>query len=275
METNELVTAHYGRPGLLDDILAACQRAGLESDDLTAHDLAPVDEFHLGGLTKTRELLARLDLDRGWRLLDVGSGIGGPARVAAGEFGCRVTGVDLTPEFTATARALTDLVGLSDSVSFETADASQLPFPDGSFDGATMIHVGMNLPDKAAVFQEVRRVLKAGSTFLVFDQMQADSAAPTFPCPWARDPEASALASPADYRRLLTRAGFEVVLEEDHTVEGIEFFRGLRAAAAEVPPPVLGLDTMFGDEWPERARNNAQALENGTLVAVLMMARAV
>lgn len=274
MSVTEQITGHYGRPGLERDVLDAVVRAGLDPDHLRPLDLAGIDEFHLGGLETMRSLLGELDLGPGRRLLDVGSGIGGPARLAAAEFGCSATGVDLTPEFVETSRTLTRLVGLEDQVAFETADAAALPFADAAFNRATMIHVGMNLPDKGSVFAEVRRVLEPGSLFLVFDQMLTGDAAPDYPVPWAAEATASFLDTPAGYRQLLGDVGFTVDLERDLTEEGIAFFDRMRAEAADSGPPALGLHVMFGAEWPQRVANDAAALSQGVLTANVVVARA-
>ncbi len=119
------------------------------------------DEFHVGGFEATQAVAAHMDLRPGLRLLDVGSGIGGPARYFAAEHGCHVTGIDITEEFVQVAKSLTRLVKLDHLVEFRQASALQLPFASETFDRAYMIHVGMNLADKAVVFGEVRRVLKA------------------------------------------------------------------------------------------------------------------
>ena len=274
MAVDEQVTGHYRRPGMLQGILDAAVRAGLDPDALVASDLSPVDEFHLGGLAATRSLLDLLAPAPGSRLLDVGSGIGGPARVAAAHYDCTVTGVDLTSDFTELATELTTRVGLDDRVSFRTADAAALPFPDGSFDLATLIHVGMNMPDKARVFAEVRRMLPAGGRFAIYDQMRTGTGEPAYPVPWAGDEAASFLSTPQDYRTMLSDAGFGIETEQDRTQSGIDFFAAMAAASQDGPPP-LGLHVLFGSEWPVRAGNNRRALEDGTLVATAMIALAV
>ena len=274
MAVDEEVTGHYGRPGMLAGILAAAEKAGLDPDALAPSDLAAVDEFHLGGLASTRSLLDLLDPAPGSRLLDIGSGIGGPARLAAADYGCTVTGVDLTPEYTDLATELTARVGLGDRVSFRTADAVELPFPDGAFDLATLIHVGMNMPDKARVFTEVRRVLEPGGRFAIFDQMLTGTEEPAYPLPWAGDDGASFLSTTQEYRTMLSDAGFGVETEEDRTTAGIDFFVAMADAYRDGPPP-FGLHLLFGPEWPVRAGNNRKALEDGTLVATVMVARAV
>jgi len=159
------VAGHYSRGRIEDAILQAVARAGKDPASLTAADLAPVDEFHVGGIESTQQLAARMELRPGLRLLDVGCGIGGPARYFASEGGCKVTGIDLTEEFVQVATSLTRRVKLDHSADFHHASALQLPFEAATFDSAYMIHVGMNVADKAALFREVRRVLKPGSLF--------------------------------------------------------------------------------------------------------------
>src|SRR6266436_4746410 len=125
----------------------------------------------------------------GLRVLDVGSGIGGPARYFAAEHGCRVTGIDLTEEFVRVARSLTARTKLDGLVEFRQGSALEMPFERESFDRAYMIHVGMNIADKAGIFREVRRVLKAGGLFTVFDIVRAKDGAMQYPVPWAASEE--------------------------------------------------------------------------------------
>ncbi len=131
---SEQVAQHYGKGGLLDRILAALTQAGKDIDHLTIDDLAPIDEFHSRRRTATEELATMLAPSASDHVIDIGSGIGGPARYLAKTYGCRVSGVDLTPEFVETAKALTARVGLSDLVDFRQGSALDLPFPDASFD---------------------------------------------------------------------------------------------------------------------------------------------
>src|SRR5437899_11989095 len=107
MKAERAVAGHYGKSGLEEKILAALVRAGIDVNNMTSADLAPVDEFHVGGIDSTKELAAQMELRKGMGLLDVGCGIGGPARYFAEESGCKVTGIDLTEEFVQVATALT------------------------------------------------------------------------------------------------------------------------------------------------------------------------
>jgi ubiquinone/menaquinone biosynthesis C-methylase UbiE len=157
-ETN--VAAHYARDGLEAAILAGLRAAGLDPDRLAPADLAPVDEFHIGGREATEALAEQLDLRPGQALLDIGSGLGGASRHFAQAHGCRAWGIDLTADFVAVATSLAGRVGLADQVRYIEGSALALPFPAGTFDAATLLHVGMNIADKPALFAEARRVLK-------------------------------------------------------------------------------------------------------------------
>src|SRR5215472_18548386 len=162
MNIEKNVATYYTRGRLEGSILEALSRAGKDLENLTHGDLAALDEFHVGGREATQELAAQMELRPGLHLLDVGSGIGGPTRYFAAEHGCKVTGVDLTEEFVETAKGLTEVLKLDDLAHFQQASALALPFDAATFDGAYMIHVGMNMADKADVFREIRRVLKPG-----------------------------------------------------------------------------------------------------------------
>src|SRR6202040_3264506 len=118
MSTEAKVAGHYGRGQLEERILGAVAREGKDPENLTAGDLAAVDEFHVGGIEATQELAKHMELRAGLRVLDVGSGIGGPARYFAAQHGCRVTGIDLTEEFVRVARSLTARTKLGGLVEF-------------------------------------------------------------------------------------------------------------------------------------------------------------
>src|SRR6266404_1830556 len=171
MSSEAKVAGHYGQGRLEEVILGAVAREGKDPENLTAGDLAAVDEFHVGGLEATQDLARQMELRAGMRLLDVGSGIGGPARYFAGEHGCKVTGIDLTEEFVRVAGNLTKRTKLDGLAEFQQGSALGMPFERGTFDGAYMIHVGMNIADKTGIFREVRRVVKAEAVFTIFDIM--------------------------------------------------------------------------------------------------------
>ncbi len=263
MDVAELVRRHYGGDDLEAGIVAGLTGAGADPANLTVADLSAVDQLHAGFSEATRHLLAQLDLSAESHLLDVGCGIGGPARMAAAEYGCAVIGVDLSPEFIAAAQGLTARVGLAASVDFRLSAGEQLDFATGTFDRAMMVHVGMNIPDKAAVFNEVRRVLGPGGSFAVYEQMRVAPGELTYPLPWAEDSRSSFVESPADYVAALEQAGFRIGRTEDRTAV---------TAAPVGPPPRLSPAAIFGPRFVERIGNNIAATRAGLLAAVLIIA---
>src|SRR5476649_2256272 len=174
MELEQAVARHYAHGSLEEMILNALAAAVKDVNRLTPKDLAPVDEFHVGGRQATIAFAEVFDPRPGMRLLDVGSGLGGAARYFADAHGCRVTGIDLSGEYVGVANALAARVGLGKRVSCEQGSALALSFAPESFDGAYMLHVGMNIDDKAKLFAEVRRVLVPSGLFGIYDVMRLD-----------------------------------------------------------------------------------------------------
>jgi MPBQ/MSBQ methyltransferase len=262
VDVRDLVRDHYGDVDVTV-VLDALAHHGADLAHLRPEDLFPVDQLHAGGADATRHVLERLGVGPGTRLLDVGCGVGGPSRIAA-MAGADVTGVDLTPEFVLAARAFTDRVGLATKARFLTTAAESLPLEDGSFDAAMMVHVGMNVPDKRALFAEVHRVLEPGGLFAAYEQVATGTGTPTYPLPWAEDERSSFVETPEQYVEALTAAGFTDVEVEDRT------------AATTGPPPTgpLNQASIFGPAFVERIGNNIAATRAGVLRAVLLLARA-
>src|SRR5688572_2561345 len=218
------VTKHYAGYDVLARIRAGLREMGLDPDRVSPEALKPVDEFHIGGAEATAALLERLDIRPDTDVLDIGSGIGGPARMIAGRYKCRVTGIDLTPHFVETARALSAMCGMADRVRFEVGSAIALPMPDASFDLALLLHVGMNIPDKTALFREARRVLRNRGSFAVYEVMRTGDGDLAFPVPWAETPDLSALETPQTYRAAAKAAGFTLEGEENRREVALDFF---------------------------------------------------
>jgi len=270
MNIEQQVADYYTRGNLEDKIVAMLRSAGKNLDQLRTDDFAAIDEFHLGGREATEALAEFMQLRPGMHLLDIGCGIGGPARYFA-EGGCQVTGVDLTEEFILAAVSLTRMVKLDQKATFRQASALELPFASGTFDGAYEIHAGMNIADKAGVFREVARVLKPGARFAIYDIMLGDDATLAFPVPWARTPETSFVASVDDYRRELEAAGFRIDHQRDRRQFGIEFMERMRAQASS-GPPVLGIHVLMGEQAPLMLRNVNMAIASGALTPVELVA---
>lgn len=266
----EKIRAHYGQSGLFERIVHGLAEAGVGPGKLTADDLKSVDEFHIGGVMATKSLLDPLGFDAGTEVLDIGSGIGGPTRFMAQTYGCRVTGIDLTPEYVETARRLTEAVGLT--ADFIAGSALDLPFGAESFDAATLIHVGMNLPDKPKLFAEVARVLRPGGIFAVYDVMRHGEH-PAFPLPWAETEAASFLAAPDDYRAAARAAGLTETHSAGRGDVARAFFAEMQARLAQSGPPPVGLPLLMGETAPQKAANMAAAVGSGDIEPVEMIFR--
>ncbi|GLQ78691.1 SAM-dependent methyltransferase [Mesorhizobium huakuii] len=271
------IARHYDISGLEQRILAALANTGVDVAHLRAGDLEAVDEFHIGGIAATRELIGQMGLKPGARLLDIGSGVGGPARFAANEAGADVTGIDLTQSYVDIAASLSKRTGMADSTHFVQGSALDMPFADASFDAAMILHVGMNLPDKKKLMSEAARVLKPGGVFAVYDVMRLKAGALTYPLPWASNETMSFVATPDDYRSAATASGFSVVAERQRGAFAVEFFAAIRArvAAAQAegkkPPPGVGL--VMGEDAATKIANLTAALEGGILAPVELLLR--
>lgn len=251
--------SHYDAPGL-------CQRIvdQLPAGDLTDRDLAPLDQFHVGGLKATFDLAELAGVHSGLRVLDIGSGIGGPSRWLAGQRGCRVTGVDLSPDYVELAQALAARAGLADQVDYLCANALDLPFDGASFDLAWTQHAAMNIADRARLYGEMARVVKPGGLLALHDVCQGEGGELLFPVPWASDPADSHLLSPDQQRQLLEQAGFELLVWQDGTGVALEFFRNAKPRGASS----LGLHLLLGENFPHMAKTYRRNLEEGRAVVV-------
>ena len=256
---------HYTQRNLYDSIIAALKRMGKTPDALTADDLAPVDSFHVRGRAATLELGQLADLSSEDSVLDVGCGLGGSARHLAAEFGCRVTGLDLTPEYVSTATRLTAHLKLDDRVDFRLGNALELPFDDGTFDAVWSEHAQMNIPDKPRMYGEILRVLKSGGRFLFHDILQGPEGEPIFPAPWAGESSHSALIAPAEFRKLLQSLGFDIIHWEDKTAVGRQWFAQRLADLREKGPPPLGFHLLLGALAMEAQENNLRNLKENRI----------
>jgi SAM-dependent methyltransferase len=255
------VRDHYRATGLTERLKAALAAFGPPDQRLTPQQLAAVDQFHTRGLAATAELakLAKITANRS--VLDVGAGIGGPARFLAATCGCRVSGVDLSEPFVEAARYLTGRTGQSGQVSFETASALELPFEDGRFDVVLLQHVAMNISDRARLYREVRRVLPCGGTFATFDIVSM-SGEPHYPVPWARTPATSFLLTAVATREAIEAAGFRTLAWRDDTEAGKAWFAELRASG---PPPSPNLGVVMGPDILQLSANLGRNLMDGRL----------
>jgi SAM-dependent methyltransferase len=255
------VGEHYGRSDLVEEILAALRAAGKDPDALNVEDLAPVDQFHTHGKKATLDLARRAGITAGMRVLDVGGGLGGPARTLASVFGCSVEMLDITEEFCRAGAALTVRTGLSDLVSFRQGSALDMPYPEGRFDVVWTQHSSMNIADKERLYQEIHRVLRPGGRLALHEILAGTTSPIHFPVPWARDPSISHLQLPETIRALITTTGFTELVWVDETASTRLWFQQRTPAMESEGPPPLGLHLLLGPDFAEMFRNQARNLE--------------
>ena len=273
MPNIDTLVAHYTHGALLRTILEGVQRLGKSPETVNVEDLGPVDEFHIGGRVATKSFLDQLDIAADDHVLDVGCGLGGASRFAAEQYGCRVTGIDLTLEYVKTGEVLCSWVGLGNRITLEQGDATTTPYAAGAFDKSYMMHVGMNIANKRALALELYRVLRPGGRLGIYDVMRVGDGDLRFPVPWATTPQESDVSSPDEYRAALEAAGLRVIAQRNRSAFALEFFSQLQARAGTAGgPPPLGLHILMGDTAPAKVKNMIENIAQHRIAPVELVA---
>jgi SAM-dependent methyltransferase len=267
------VEQHYSSRNLKQNILQAMVKAGKDINQITRDDLVSIDEFHIRGPEATVELAEEIGLNEGMRVLDIGSGLGGPSRRLAAKYGCHVTGLDLTEAFVRVAVWLSARLGLDHLVSYNTGDALNMPFKDASFDVLWTQHTAMNIGEKSRLYNEMFRVLKPGGCLAIYDVMAGPGGAVFFPVPWARDPSISFLATEDELRHHLEAAGFNITSWRDTTEAGLAWFAVKSAELKKHGKPILGYHILLGDDFPQMARNQLRSFKEKRMTLLQVVAR--
>jgi len=262
MNTTAIVE-HYHRDDLGQVILGALTAAGKDIERLSPDDLAPVDEFHTRGRAATIELARMLSLTADDHVLDLGCGIGGPSRYLANTFGCRVTGLDLTPDYIRVAAMLAERTGLSDKVTYRQGDALAMPFADGSFDVVWSQNVVMNIADRDRLYREVCRVLKPGGRYAFADIVAGNGGPLHYPVPWAEGPSTSFLLSADATRGKLASAGLQITAIVDQTADAIVQQTARTQVAAA--PSALGVHILLGPRAGTILKNSIRNFQDGLI----------
>ena len=262
---NTHIKNHYSKTQLFEDILERLRLKGIDPENITRSDLSGVDEFHVRGAEVSREIAKEINLSK-CRVLDVGCGIGGPARMLADEFKCDVTGIDMSHEFILTARKLSTLVGLRDKTEFIQGDALELPFESGSFDVAWTQHVQMNINDKAKFYSEISRVLTGNGIFVYYDIFRTGKEDLEYPVPWANDPSISFLGTTLNMDTILRNLGFTKVATTEQTDNAIGFFSGMFERNNQNDSKKSGQDVFMGASSPEKFGNLLKGLKKNKIV---------
>jgi len=286
------VQDHYKVGDLMSRVQQALADAGLGEGPLSWADLSPFDQFHVGGLAATKELADLLTPGSGYRILDVGSGLGGPTRFIKAHYGGFIIGLDLNPDFVAVATMLAERTGQSSQISqmqgdlppmppgyenfepfrqlkYVQGDALDMPFEDASFDMAITQHVAMNIADRRGLYTEIKRVLGPGCTLAIYDVVKGNDEPLIFPVPWASEPSISHLLTVAEMRGLLTELGFKESYFADKTEEGIRWFEeSILSRKDSDVKPALGLHVVMGPGFAGAAANLLRNLKEGRAAIV-------
>jgi ubiquinone/menaquinone biosynthesis C-methylase UbiE len=274
MKTDREVSTHYSRGNLLSRLNAALTEDGVDPKHPSIEALAPYDQFHGRGLEATFEIAGLMQASPADHILDIGSGIGGPARYFANRFGCRITGIDLTPEFCDVARHLTRLLSLEDDIRFEVGDALAMPFAEASFDGAYSMNVSMNIADKGAFYREIHRVLQPGAWLVLSEVAKGEGGDLDYPTPWAASARTSFLSTPEETRRGLLGAGFDVIRLHNCLEEARAFGTRSRAMVERgEKPPHRAVMLIHGEIATQAMANTSRGLSEGRIVPIEVLGR--
>jgi ubiquinone/menaquinone biosynthesis C-methylase UbiE len=266
MHSSSLVEQHYTQGNIYETIILQLQQAGIDTANITRKDIAAVDEFHIRGQEMTRELANQAALKKGMRILDVGCGLGGPCRLFAEEYGCMATGIDITAEYIDTANKLSKLTGLDQGTHFVHGSATDLPFPNNSFDIAWTQHVQMNIADKKKFYAEINRVLVPGGRFVYYDVFGTGDQSIYFPVPWADGPSISHLITTHELKEILAGIALSQIDTTDQTAKSIAFFEKMLQHINREGLPTLGTHLMMGDSALEKLKNVLRNLSEKKIV---------
>ncbi len=271
---NDKVVSHYGSGELIEAIRDGIAALGKSTGSVTIDDLAPVDEFHIGGRSASRALIDQMGLMADDLVLDIGCGLGGTSRFIANNYDCVVRGIDLTPEFISAGNEICKWLKLDDVIRLQKGNALNTGFDDDEFDAACMLHVGMNIAEKTSLFAEIARVVRPGGCLAVYDIMKRDDQPLQYPVPWASDSQGCALASQSQYRDAMLAAGFEILKSRDRTEIAIDFFAKMKnSAASESGPPPIGLHLVMGADAAAKVGNMIDNVVSGRIAPIEIIAR--
>ncbi|WP_404470756.1 methyltransferase domain-containing protein [Vreelandella venusta] len=273
MANHQPLAEHY-QQGLRDgDIIT--QIRTYYPDGATLHQLAPLDQLHIGGIAASKKLLNLLDAHIHTHVLDIGSGLGGLMRQGAA-LGFHITGLDITHRFNVLNQALTELSlhSANPPLRCVTGDACALPFPKHTFDAVLFQHSLMNMPDPARVLAQCRHVLRPGGTLVMHEVVSGENIANLrLPVPWAETQQHSHLLTIAELTRLLQTEGFTLSHCEDWSSTALEWRQRQRQKEQTSHAAVLSPQWVFGERFLKMGKNLLENLANNAINVVEISAR--
>lgn len=210
MSVHDRVNDHYATDDVYAAVLDALETAGIDPAEATVDDLAPIDQYHSGGLAGTVHLAGRLGIDGTTRVFDAGCGAGGPARWMAARRGCEVVGVDLAAPLVDAGRRLNDLLGLAERVRLEVASIDETEQDDDSFDAVWSQNVFMNVPEKEPALAELARILRPGGRAAIQQMVRLAPGELRYPVFWADDHDMDFIPTELEFRSTVERSPFEL-----------------------------------------------------------------
>ncbi len=266
MINSKSIENFWTRGDIFTRVHQAMTEAGLINKELNIEDLFPIDQYHARGIAATIDLGKRMPISKNQKILDIGCGLGGPARYYAKEFKCFITGIDITPSFIEIGNEFNKLTSMSNNVHLLVGNGEILDFKNETFDGAYSQHVTMNISDRKKFFSEAFRVLKKGSFFAFTEHGLGPEGDPIFPLPWANSSEMSFLLPPETTISILKDVGFsdiKIIETADKYISSYEKLIGLKPKNKK---PILGIHVIGGNSMNERSTNSMQSIkDNRTL----------
>lgn len=267
MDYEEAINAQYGQSDLGNKILAVLQREGIDMAERIKDALAPIEELHLRGSLATIELAQKTDLNERMKVLDIGCGIGGPARTIASEFGCQVIGLELCEEYCHATEIINNRIGLSNKIEIRQGNALNMPFDSAEFDIVFMQHVLMNIENKERVLSQINHVLRPRGRLAFYTICTGPVTPIHFPVIWANNPDINFLITASELRQLISNSGFKELLWKDETEKILEEIQRARSKPRSKKPQPINLGLIVADpstKW----RNIVRNLKEGRIVVI-------
>lgn len=260
---NDSIADHWGKGDVYGRVIEAMKAASISPETLTVKQMAPVDHLHARGFPATIELADALPVKEGDHLVDIGCGLGGPARYLAERFNCRVSGIDITEPFVDAANKITALLHMEKFIDVQLGDGQELPYQNQSFDGGYTQHVTMNIADRDRFFAEAFRVLKSGGFFALTEHGLGPNGNPHYPCPWSEDGEGAFLVTPQETVTRLENAGFCDIQVTDTGQKYLAGYKRAMELATHGKLPPFGIHILLGENGPAKTKNAARNIEEG------------